>query len=226
MLGTWVNAVAIIGGSLIGLLFKSRFPSSMQDALFHALALVVIVIGISGMLEVEHVLLMIISLSLGTFFGEIIKLELKIQHLLEHIESKLSQNKEKGWFARGFLSATILFGIGAMAIVGSFEAGLNQNYEILYTKSTLDFVASILLSASLGIGVMFSSISIIIYQGTLTLFASTIAVYLAPQSIALMSATGSALILALGLNMLKVTNIKVTNMLFSLVFALVFGFFI
>ncbi len=226
MFATWVNAAAIVCGSVIGLLFKNKIPTSMQDALFHVLALVVIVIGIAGMIEVEHILYMIIALSLGAFVGELMNLELRIQKLLEHLESKLSSKQEKGWFARGFLSATILFAIGAMAIVGSFEAGLNQNYEILFTKSTLDFVAAILLSASLGIGVMFSSVSIIIYQGGLTLFASMIAIYLNPQTIALMSATGSALILALGLNMLKVTSIKVTNMLPALVFAIVFGLFI
>ncbi len=226
MLGTWINVAAIIIGSGIGIIFKKKISSSIQDALLKALALVVVMIGISGMLKAEHMVLMILSLSLGTLLGEIIGLEARIQKGLERFESRFSDNKEKGWFAKGFMSATVLFAIGAMAIIGSFEAGMNQNYDILITKSMLDFVAAILLTASLGIGVMFSSISILIYQGTLTLLAGALSMIMHPQSIALMSVTGSALILALGLNMLKITEIKVTNMLFSLLFALFFGIFL
>lgn len=227
MLATWINTAAIIIGSLFGFLFKKRLPSSLLDALLQVLSLVVIAIGVGGMLDNDYVIWTIISLSIGTLLGESINLEKLVEERLSILEKKFSNSQQKGWFTKGFISATVLFGVGAMSIVGSFEAGLFQNYEILFTKSTLDFIAAMLLTASLGIGVMFSAIAILVYQGSLTLLASSLAVVVAnTASIALLSVTGSALILALGLNMVKATTIRVTNMIPSLLVALIIGYFL
>jgi uncharacterized membrane protein YqgA involved in biofilm formation len=227
MLATWINAAAIIIGSLLGFLFKKRLPASLLDALLQVLSLVVIAIGVGGMLDNEYIIWTIISLSVGTLIGESIHLEKLVTDKLSTIEKRFSNNQENGWFTKGFITATVLFGVGAMSIIGSFEAGLFQNYEILFTKSTLDFVAAMLLTASLGIGVLFSAFVILLYQGALTLLAASLATLVAnTASIALLSVTGSALILALGLNMVKATNIKVTNMIPSLLIALVIGYFL
>lgn len=227
MLATWINVIAIMIGSILGLIFKKKLPSSLLDSLLQVLALVVIAIGIEGMFNNEFVIWTIISLSVGTFIGESLKLEQWLDIKLSLFEKRLSNNNQQGWFSKGFISATVLFGVGAMSIVGSFEAGLFQNYEILLTKSTLDFVAAMLLSASLGIGVFFSAGVILVYQGSLTLLASSLASLLAnTSSIALLSVSGSVLILALGLNMVKATTIKVTNMIPSLLVALIIGYFL
>lgn len=226
MLATWVNVGAILAGSLIGLLLKQRIAPNLQETLLAITSLVVLVIGISGVIDSEHLIFVIIALSVGSILGESLKIEERFENSLYKLETRLSTNQEKGWFVKGFLVATLLFGIGAMAVVGSFEAGLSQNYEIIFTKSTLDFVASILLAATYGIGVMFSAVSIFIYQGSLTILASLLAGVLTDTSIALIGATGSILIMALAFNMLKLTKFKVTNMLLSLVVALLIGLFL
>lgn len=226
MLATWVNVGAILAGSLIGLLLKQRIAPNLQETLLAITSLVVLVIGISGVIDSEHLIFVIIALSVGSILGESLKIEERFENSLYKLETRLSANQEKGWFVKGFLVATLLFGIGAMAVVGSFEAGLSQNYEIIFTKSTLDFVASILLATTYGIGVMFSAVSIFIYQGSLTILASLLAGVLTDTSIALIGATGSILIMALAFNMLKLTKFKVTNMLLSLVVALLIGLFL
>lgn len=227
MLATYVNTAAIIIGSLLGFVFKKRFASSLLDALLQVMSLVVVAIGVGGMLDNDYIIWTIISLTIGTLIGESIHLDKLLDDRLSLIEKRLSNNQKSGWFSKGFITATVLFGVGAMSIIGSFEAGLFQNYDIIFTKSTLDFIAAILLTASLGIGVLFSSVVILIYQGSLTLLAASLAGILAnTASIALLSVTGSALILAIGLNMVKATNIKVTNMIPSLLVALIIGYFL
>lgn len=227
MLATYVNTAAIIIGSLLGFVFKKRFASSLLDALLQVMSLVVVAIGVGGMLDNDYIIWTIISLTIGTLIGESIHLDKLLDDRLSLIEKRLSNNQKNGWFSKGFITATVLFGVGAMSIIGSFEAGLFQNYDIIFTKSTLDFIAAILLTASLGIGVLFSSVVILLYQGSLTLLAASLAGILAnTASIALLSVTGSALILAIGLNMVKATNIKVTNMIPSLLVALIIGYFL
>ena len=227
MQATLINVLAIMVGSILGLLFKKKIPQHLSSTLLSVVSLVVIVIGISGAMESEYVIFMIVSLAIGTLLGESLALEDRLEKLAKKVEDRFSKDEsEQGWFVKGFISATLLFGIGAMAIVGSFEAGLHQNFEILYTKSMLDFIAAALLSASLGVGVFFSAFSILLYQGTLTLLASSLSSILTNQAIALMSATGSILIMALGLNMLNVTKLKVTNMILSLLVAIIIGMFL
>lgn len=221
MNGTLVNGLSIIAGSLIGLGLKTGFFKEKSDVIISALGLMVLVIGIEGTLASTNFVLLIVSLALGLVIGEMSELDRKFNHFVFALEKKFIKNQD-GRFSQGLISATLLFGVGAMAIVGSLESGLNQNETILYTKSTLDFVTSMVLASSFGWGVFFSFIPIVIYQGSLTLFSSLVSPLLNADLITNVSAMGSILIMALGFNMMKLTNFKVLNMLPSLVFVILF----
>ncbi len=214
MLGTWINVVAIMIGSLIGLFLKRGISEKMGGSLMQAVGLCVVIIGISGALKSENMIITIVSLAIGALIGEKIDIEKRMDEFAKKIEGRFSDGKQSGWFVRGFVTASLLFAVGAMAIVGSIESGLNGNHEILITKSVLDFIASIVLTASLGIGVFFSSATILIYQGSITLASTLLSVLFATNLetvITAMSATGYILIFGLGLNMLKITSLKIGN---------------
>ena len=212
MTGTIVNVIAVILGSLIGLFLKKGIPLRFSDSIMKAVALCVIYIGIDGCMQGEKTLVTIISMAVGALLGELLKLDDRINSLGSKIEKKVSKNKEnESTIAKGFVTASLLFCVGAMAIVGSLESGINGNHEILFSKSLLDFISSIIFSASMGIGVMFASAFVFVYQGAITLLAQFIGPYLSDVVIAEMTCTGSILIIALGLNMLGVTKLKVMN---------------
>ncbi len=212
--GTLVNTLTVIAGSLIGLILKKGIPHRFSDSIMKAVALCVIYIGIDGCLSGEKTLVTIISLALGALLGEILKLDDRINSLGKKLEDKISKNKtEESTIAKGFVTASLLFCVGAMAIVGSLESGINQNHEILFSKSLLDFISAIIFSASMGIGVIFSAAFVFLYQGIITVAAQIAAPFLSEVVIAEMTCTGSILIIALGLNMLGITKLKVMNYL-------------
>lgn len=179
----------------------------------NGLALCVIYIGISGSLKGTDTMLIIISIAVGAFIGEIIDLDKRLNNLGEYLEKKFSKGNGKVTIAEGFVTSSLLFCVGAMAIVGSLESGISGNHDTLFAKSMLDGISSIIFTSTLGYGVMLSVVTVLIYQGSITLFANQISVYLSDEVIVNMTAVGSLLILGLGLNMLKVTNIKVANLL-------------
>lgn len=222
MNGTLVNGLAIMAGSLIGIVLKTGFIKNRSESIISVVGLSVFLIGIQGALEVENVLLLIVSLAIGFFIGEVIDLDRWFNRFGEQVERRFSKSKD-GKFAQGFVSASLLFGVGAMAIVGSFESGLFQNETILYTKSTLDFISSIVFASSFGWGVFFSSIPIVLYQGVLTLASASLSVFLSSQLILELSSLGSVMIMALGLNMMGVTKFKVANLLPSLIVIVLFS---
>ena len=229
-LGTITNALAIIGGCLVGLVIKGKMTDKISSTIMNGLSLCVIYLGISGALEGENPLISIVSIAIGGLIGEIIDIDKWLNNLGEKIEKKFNkyESKEEGKkvsISEGFVSASLLFCVGAMAIVGSLQSGLNGNNEILFAKTILDGVASIVFSASLGIGVMLSSIAVLIYQGTITIGASLLSGILSDSVINAMSSTGSLLIIGLGLNILKATNIKVANLLPAVFSPIIFGFF-
>ncbi|MBQ3181766.1 MAG: DUF554 domain-containing protein [Clostridia bacterium] len=212
MTGTIVNVIAVVLGSSIGLVLKKGIPQRFSDSIMKAVALCVIYIGIDGCMQGENTLITIISMVLGVLIGELLRLDDGINTLGKRLESKVSKNKNSdGNIARGFVTASLLFCVGAMTIVGSLESGISGNHEILFSKSLLDFISSIIFSASLGIGVMFSAIFVFVYQGAITLLAQFIGPYLGDVVIAEMTCVGSLLIIALGLNMLGITKLKVMN---------------
>jgi len=222
-IGTIVNAFAIVAGSLTGLILKSGIPQRFRDTVMQALGLSVIIIGISGVLkgmytitelgslEREHIMLMILSLTGGSILGEALELDSKLERLAIWVQKRFG-NKDSN-FVQGFVSTTLLYCVGAMAIVGSLEDGLFGNPATLFAKSVLDGISAIVFSATLGIGVMFSSFPVAIYQGSITFMAVMIRPWLTDTVISQMSLVGSVLIMAIGINLLKLTAIKVANML-------------
>ena len=215
MLGTIVNSVAIILGCLIGLLVKGKASQKNSDTVMNGLALCVLYIGISGSLKGEDTLVTIICIAVGGLIGELIDIDKWLNKLGEFLENKFNKEQKDGSvsISQGFVSASLLFCIGAMGIVGSLQSGLTGNHETLFAKSILDGIISIIFTATLGIGVMFSSVSVFLYQGTITIGASVLSGVLSTQVINSMTAVGSLLIVGLGLNMLKATNIKIANLL-------------
>lgn len=215
MLGTIVNAAAIVLGGAIGLLLKKGLPKKMADTLMIGLGLCTLYIGISGCLEGENTLVLIISMVAGTILGEAIDLDDKINKLGNFLERKFAGKKseatQKVSLAEGFVTSSLLFCVGAMAIVGSLQSGLTGNHETLYAKSMLDFVAAIIFASTLGAGVMLSASLLFLYQGSITLLAQFIEPFLTDPVIAEMNCVGNVIIIGLAMNMLGISKFKVMN---------------
>ncbi len=240
MLGTIVNALAIIVGGGVGLLLKKGLPQRMADTLMKALGLCTLYIGISGCLEGENTLVLILSMVVGTLIGEGIDLDGKINKLGIFLEQKFARKRDSGEgkeeavshtegndntggtlsvgsvvkrasIAEGFVTASLLFCVGAMAIVGSLQSGLTGNHETLFAKSILDFTAAIIFAASLGVGVLLSSGLLFLYQGSITLLAQFIEPFLTDAVIAEMNCVGNVIIIGLAMNMLGISKFKVMN---------------
>ncbi|MHB1315126.1 MAG: DUF554 domain-containing protein [Christensenellales bacterium] len=218
MLGVLVNTGAILIGSLIGLLLKKGIPQRITDAIIKGLGLCVIYIGFSGTLKGENVLILIFSIAIGTVIGHLIDLDARLTRGVEKLERRFKKEGQKTNFSEGFITASLVFCVGAMAVVGSLRAGLMGDNQMLFTKALLDFVSSIVFAASLGIGVMASAVAIFIFQGGIVLLSHFIAPLLSDVVIAEMTCVGSLLIFALGLNLIGVTKFKVMNYLPSVFF--------
>jgi len=225
--GSIINALAIVAGAAVGLLlkwlagrFSSILPSEagqlghrLQEIIMQGVALCVLYIGISGSLKGSNTLVAILSMVLGAIIGEILDLDRRMKQLGDWVQSKTQKLAGGTSVSEGFVTASLLFCVGAMAIVGSLENGLTGNYDTLKAKSLLDGITSIIFASSLGIGVAFSGVAVLIYQGLISLSASFISPYLGGEAvIAEMTCVGSLLIAALSLNMLGVTKIKVMNL--------------
>ena len=225
--GSIINALAIVAGSAIGLLLKwlaIRFSSvlpagagqlghRLQEIIMQGVALCVLYIGISGSLKGSNTLVAILSMVLGAIIGETLDLDRRMKQLGDWVQSKTQKLAGGTSVSEGFVTASLLFCVGAMAIVGSLENGLTGNYDTLKAKSLLDGISSIVFASSLGIGVAFSGVAVLIYQGLISLSASFISPYLGGEAvIAEMTCVGSLLIAALSLNMLGITKIKVMNL--------------
>ena len=210
MLGTIVNTLAVAAGGAIGLLLKKGIPQKITDAVMQGLALCVIFMGVSGALEGSKTLAMIVAMALGAVVGTLLDLDGRLNKLGDTIEAKMGPGGQ-GKIATGFVIASLLYCVGALAIVGSLQSGLTGDHSMLYTKSMLDFISSIVLCASLGVGVILSAVTLFLYQGVITLLAQALAPILTDAVIAEMTCVGSLLIIGMGLNMLGVTKIKIMN---------------
>jgi uncharacterized protein len=223
MLGTIVNSLAIIGGSLAGFVLKGGIPQRINDSIMKGLALCIMVIGITGAIKSENMILIICSIVIGTVIGEVIDIDRWLKRLGDFIESKL-QGKG-GRISEGFVTASLVYCVGAMAIVGSLNSGLKGDHEILFTKAMLDGISAIMFTSTLGIGVALSAVSVFIYQGIMTLAASFVQAALTPPVVTEISAVGSLLIMGLGFNMLGLTKIKVANLLPAIFIPLIYFLF-
>lgn len=212
MLGTIVNTIAVIIGASIGLLLKKGIPERLSDTMMKGIGLCTLFLGIKGSLDGQNSLIMIISIVVGALIGEGADLDGKINRLGKWLENKCSSKKgEKISIAEGFVSASLLFCVGAMTIVGALQSGLQGNHEMLFNKSMLDFVSSIIFASSLGLGVMLSAAFVFVYQGAITLLAQWVAPVLSDVVIAEMNCVGSVIIIGIALNLLGITKLKVMN---------------
>ena len=230
MLGPTVNAVVIIICSLVGYFLVRGIPPRYEEILKKAIGLSIIYVGIKGAMDNERVLLLIMSLVIGSCIGELIDIDGLMNRLGLWAESKLGkfQSKERS-FSKGFVTASILYCSGSMAIVGSMQSGLTGNHEILFAKTILDGAISIVFAASLGIGVAFSAVPVFLYQSTIALASMAVRDFLTPDIIREMSAVGSLLVAGIGFNFLAVKEIKVANFIpaifIPLVYMIIEGFF-
>ena len=214
MLGTLVNVIAIICGSLLGLLFRKGIPDNYKEIIMSGIGLSVILIGVKSALSSDQLLIVIFSVIIGAAIGEFLRIEAKLEALGTYFERGLaSKSSDTGSFARGFVTASLVFCVGSMAIVGALESGLTGNHQTLFAKSILDGVTSLIFASSLGVGVLFSSIPVLLYQGAITLTAVFMKNFLVAETISQMTSVGGLLILAIGLNLLGITKIRVGNLL-------------
>lgn len=211
MFGTIVNSLAIIGGGLIGLILKRGIREEYRNTIMDGIALSVIVIGIGGGIVSENILLVVGSIVIGSILGEATRIETRLDNIGINLQKRFSKGDSN--FSKAFVTASLIYCVGAMAIVGSIESGIQGDHSTLFVKSILDGITSLLFASTLGIGVIFSAIPVFLYQGSITLLANSLADILTPQVINEMSAVGGILIMAIGINLLGLKKIKVGNML-------------
>jgi uncharacterized membrane protein YqgA involved in biofilm formation len=223
MIATFVNTIAVIAGGLLGLLLRGRISGRYQDAVTSGVGLVVLVLGMKMALTGESLLLILLALVLGGLAGTALKIESGILKAGGALRRIVSSREEDGRFAKGFLDATVLFCIGPMAIVGSVEAGLNGNYEVLFTKSALDGFMAIVLAATFGAGVIVSALSVLVFQGGITLAAGALAPYITDSILAEIGSLGGVLILMIAMNILNLKQVKTANYLPSIILVILFS---
>ena len=212
--GAFVNFVLVIVGGLLGVLFRKGIPERIRNILMQSMALCVIYIGVTGIIEKDaKILVIIISMAAGAIIGELIDLDRWVNVLAKKTETLLTKGKSDAHLAEGFVAATLLFCVGAMTVVGSINSGILNDNTVLYSKSLIDCVAAVALASSLGLGVALSSVAILFIEGTLTLLAGVVEPILNDIIISQMSVIGSLLIIAIALNMLGLTKIKVMNLI-------------
>ena len=212
MLATIINVALVLLGSALGLAFKNRISDRFASILTCALGLCVLGIGISGMIGTADTLCVIVCMVVGTLLGEALNIEKRMDGLGDLLRRKLIRGESNSRFVEGFVNATVLFCVGAMAIVGALNDGLTGDHTTLFAKSLLDGISSVVYAASLGVGVAFSAVAVFLYQGIIAVLASFLQPFLGDAVIAEMTCVGSLLIVALALNMLGVTKIKVMNL--------------
>jgi uncharacterized membrane protein YqgA involved in biofilm formation len=220
MIATFINAAAVIVGSLIGLLIRKGIKEEYRKVVFTAAGLTSLTIGIQMALKTSHILSFALALMIGGLLGTLLDVEGGIERFGERLKQRFA-SKSEGAFAAGFLNASILFCAGAMAIVGSFRAGTEGNYSLIFTKSVLDGFVSIIFAGAMGIGVAFSALSILVYQGALTLLSVYIKPYVSDLMLAEITGIGGALVIMIGFGLLEIKSFKTGNFLRALIIIVV-----
>ena len=212
MIGVFVNVATVFLGSLIGLVVKKGIPQRISDAVMIGIGMCNICMGITGAMQGQNILVLIASIVIGSVIGTLIDIDGKINYLGDAVSKRFSSHG-KGSIAQGFVNGSLVFCVGAMTIVGCLDWGLRGDHEMIFTKAFLDLKSSSMLAVSLGIGVMFSSLFVLVFQGSLVLLSQFAAPFLTETAIAEMSCCGSILIFALGLNLMGAAKIKIANYL-------------
>ncbi len=223
LLGSFVNGAVVAVCALIGALIKSRLPKRLCDTVMHGMSLCIIIIGISGALNELDSLITIISLAVGGVIGELIDIDKWLNRFGAFLQKKLVKD-EGSSFGEGFVSATLLICVGAWAITGAMDAGLRGEHNSFYAKAAVDGVACLIMATTMGVGVALSGLSVFLYQGALAVLSTLIAPFLTDAIIGTMSSVGSLLIVAIGLNTMGITKIKVVNLLPSVFVAAICAF--
>lgn len=218
--GTIFNCLTVILGSIIGIMAGKFIPDKTHDAIFNSLGLFTIYVGVNMMLNMKHSIAVLLALVMGTVTGELLGIETALNTLGDNLKARIHTSSAK--FTEGFVSATLLFCIGSMAILGAIEDGLRHNPEILMTKGIMDCIAGSMLAGSYGIGVMFSVIPMFLYQGAITLGASWMESVITADMYANISGIGGLMIMGIGLNMMKITRLKLGDMLPGLLYVVIF----
>lgn len=219
VLGVIVNVITVMLGSCIGLLFKKGIPEKVSNAVMIGLGACTLYIGISGSLCGENVLIAIASVVIGVISGTLIDIDGVINKLANSVETKFKKDGQSVSLAEGLVTATLLFCVGSMTVTGSIQAGLTGDNSVLITKATLDFVSSMMLASSLGLGVMLASVSVFVIQGGLVLLSGLVAPFMSTGAINEMTCVGSILIIMIGTNLMGITKIKVADFLPAIIFA-------
>lgn len=221
MIGTLVNVGTVVAGSVLGVIFRHRLPRRVVTVVFQGIGLFTIGLGVSMFLESQWILVVVLSLLFGSITGGALKLEEKMGRLSERLKHRLHFKDER--FTEGLITSFLLFCMGSLTILGAIEEGIGNGPELLITKSVLDGFSSMALAAAMGIGVLFSVIPLLIYQGGITLLSMWLGNFFAQSVVNELTATGGILLIGLGLNILNVAKIKVTDLLPSLLFVVLFA---
>ncbi|HHX24451.1 MAG: DUF554 domain-containing protein [Tepidanaerobacteraceae bacterium] len=220
MLGTIVNTVTVVIGALLGCLLKERFSENIKNTVMHGLTLTVMLIGISMAISTSNFLIVTLSMVIGGIIGELLKIEDRLNAFGNQLEARFA--KEDGNFTKAFVSASLVYCVGAMAILGAIQSGLSGDHSTLFVKSILDGVSAIVFSSTLGIGVAFAAIPVFLYQGAIALGAASVKAFITDTIITEMTATGGLLIFAIGINLLGLNvKIKVGNLLPAVLVAVI-----
>ncbi|MFW6293275.1 MAG: DUF554 domain-containing protein [Spirochaetota bacterium] len=222
MIATFINAAAVVVGALVGLLLNKRIGERIKGVLYAGIGVVTLVIGMSMALEMQRVLYLALAIVIGGILGTWWGVENAILGLGEALRNRFQRSSSGSEFAYGFLSASVLFCVGALAIIGSFRAGVDGDYQLLLTKSVMDGFMSILLAASMGIGVAFSALVILVYQGGLTLLARWISPAVSELMLSEITAVGGALIIMIGINLLDLKHIKTADFIPAILVVILF----
>ena len=219
MLAVIVNSAVVIIGGLIGLLLGGRLKEKHTRTIVTGLGICTMVIGITGAIATTNILIVILCLVVGTALGELINIEKYLDQAGDWLKARVAKNGGSR-FTEGFVTASLLFCVGSMAVMGSFDAGLRGDNSTIFAKSALDGIMAVTFSATMGLGVLFSALTIFIYQGALTLLAGVVEPLLSSAAITEMSAVGGVMLIATGINIagLSKERIKVGNMLPALIF--------
>jgi len=213
MISAIVNALVVVIGSLIGISFRKKLSTRYSKTITQGLGLCVIVIGVSTALESANMIVVIACVALGALIGTWIDIERRLEHMGDKLQARFAKDDENGNFAKGFVTASLMFCVGAMAIVGSMDSGLRGDHSTIYAKSVLDFITSIFFAGTYGIGVMASAVSVLLYQGAIVLLSDVIEPILTAAVITEMGAVGGVLIIGVGMNVLRREHTFVGNML-------------
>ena len=225
MIAVLVNCASVIAGSLVGLIFCKKINDNLSDIVCCGAGVVTMVIGFQMAFQYKSVVILALSLIMGGIIGTWLDIDGKILALGKFLETKFGKKEGQSGkqnFAYAFLNASVLFCVGAMAVLGSFNAGINKDYTLIFTKSILDGFMAIVFAAAMGVGTAFSAITVFVYQGLLTLCSTWIAPYVTEEMLTELSAVGGAAIVMIGMNLLKLRTIKTANYLPAIILAVVF----